>query len=292
MQPLVPLVFHNLPSLYPPSFRRNDFLYLYIYNWRDIYGGRLLLLAHSIVLRNISPLALQIDLMDHPLYTISYVADIENVLVVMINRVLPPVPGDRPSQGEVEEGGGSGGGGEGEGVREVGEKGEGVRCEGVEERGNSDEVEEAGNRKGGEGAGREKEGGQGEGGEKEGGQGEGGQGEGGEGGQGEGGEKEGGQGEGGQGEGGQGEGGEKEGEGGEKEGGQGEGGEVKEEEEYNGVGPLPRMTCHVLETNDVSCVHMDKSPLIICTPHTCYSMIITPMCVCRGMHRKSLSNTQ
>ena len=27
MQPLVPLVFHNLPSLYPPSFRRNDFLY-------------------------------------------------------------------------------------------------------------------------------------------------------------------------------------------------------------------------------------------------------------------------
>ena len=29
MQPLVPLVFHNLPSLYPPSFRRNDFLYLF-----------------------------------------------------------------------------------------------------------------------------------------------------------------------------------------------------------------------------------------------------------------------
>ena len=29
MQPLVPLVFHNLPSLYPPSIRRNDFLYLY-----------------------------------------------------------------------------------------------------------------------------------------------------------------------------------------------------------------------------------------------------------------------
>ena len=26
MQPLVPLVFHNLPSLYPPSFRRNDFV--------------------------------------------------------------------------------------------------------------------------------------------------------------------------------------------------------------------------------------------------------------------------
>ena len=30
MQPLVPLVFHNLPSLYPPSFRRNDFLYFII----------------------------------------------------------------------------------------------------------------------------------------------------------------------------------------------------------------------------------------------------------------------
>ena len=28
MQPLVPLVFHNLPSLYPPSFRRNDFFIL------------------------------------------------------------------------------------------------------------------------------------------------------------------------------------------------------------------------------------------------------------------------
>ena len=29
MQPLVPLVFHNLPFLYPPSFRRNYFLYLF-----------------------------------------------------------------------------------------------------------------------------------------------------------------------------------------------------------------------------------------------------------------------
>ena len=28
MRPLVPLVFHNLPSLYPPSFRRNDFFIL------------------------------------------------------------------------------------------------------------------------------------------------------------------------------------------------------------------------------------------------------------------------
>ena len=27
---LVSLVFHNLPSLYPSSFRRNDFSYLYI----------------------------------------------------------------------------------------------------------------------------------------------------------------------------------------------------------------------------------------------------------------------
>ena len=35
MQPLVPLVFHNLPSLYPPSFRRNDFLYLYNENRDD-----------------------------------------------------------------------------------------------------------------------------------------------------------------------------------------------------------------------------------------------------------------
>ena len=33
MQPLVPLV---LPSLYPPSFRRNDFLYLY----NSVYGGK------------------------------------------------------------------------------------------------------------------------------------------------------------------------------------------------------------------------------------------------------------
>ena len=41
MQPLVPLVFHNLPSLYPPSFRRNDFLYLYTLDTRAGFGGSL-----------------------------------------------------------------------------------------------------------------------------------------------------------------------------------------------------------------------------------------------------------
>lgn len=39
-------------------------------------------------------LLVQVDLMDHPLYTIAYVADVENVLVVMINRVPPPSAGD------------------------------------------------------------------------------------------------------------------------------------------------------------------------------------------------------
>ena len=29
MQSLIPLVFHNLPSLYPPSFRRNDVLLIF-----------------------------------------------------------------------------------------------------------------------------------------------------------------------------------------------------------------------------------------------------------------------
>ena len=33
MQPLVPLVFHNMPSLYPPSFRRNDFYTCYTTFW-------------------------------------------------------------------------------------------------------------------------------------------------------------------------------------------------------------------------------------------------------------------
>ena len=120
--------------------------------------------------------------MDHPLYTISYVADIENVLVVMINRVLPPAPGDDPSQGESGEGGDggdgeveSGDGGAGEGVNVSAEKSEDVSGEGVQG-----------------------------------------------------------------------------GEGGEESGS--EAGQQKEttEPEYNGVGPLPRMTCHVLETNDVS----------------------------------------
>ena len=33
MQPLVPLVFHNLPPLYPPSFRRNDFFTCFTDFW-------------------------------------------------------------------------------------------------------------------------------------------------------------------------------------------------------------------------------------------------------------------
>ena len=46
---LVSLVFHNLPSLYPSSFCRNDFLYLYNYSYiyhimrereREREGGR------------------------------------------------------------------------------------------------------------------------------------------------------------------------------------------------------------------------------------------------------------
>ena len=64
--------------------------------------------------------------MDHPLYTISYVADIENVLVIMINRIMPPSPSN-PTQG---------GGGtlrEGEGVEH--ELGEGGRGDGVDKEG-------------------------------------------------------------------------------------------------------------------------------------------------------------
>ena len=37
---LVSLVFHNLPSLYPSSFCRNDFLYLYV-NGQNLYGRSL-----------------------------------------------------------------------------------------------------------------------------------------------------------------------------------------------------------------------------------------------------------
>ena len=36
MQPLVPLVFHNLPSLYPPSFRRNDLASFIVDSCRDL----------------------------------------------------------------------------------------------------------------------------------------------------------------------------------------------------------------------------------------------------------------
>lgn len=127
--------------------------------------------------------------MDHPLYTISYVADIENVLVIMINRILPPSPGEESTQREGREGGGK---------------------EGEEGEGGGREVETLGG--GGEGEKEQKGSGVEVGGES---------GEAGESGKGE-------------------------------EGGEGEG-------EFNGVniGPIPRMTCHVLETNDVSwcCVY-------------------------------------
>ena len=122
----------------------------------------------------------QIDLMDHPLYTISYVADVENMLVIMINRILPPSPspeattGDQPLGGGEREKGVEQEEGSGEGAGEESEK---VKGEGVEEgegQGAGDPVQEG------------------------------------------------------------------------QEGEEGEG--------YNGinVGPIPRMTCHVLETNDVS----------------------------------------
>ena len=121
--------------------------------------------------------------MDHSLYTISYVADIENVLVIMINRVLPAAPGEVSQGGEAEKKGEKEEkeGGEGETGRPgSGEEGEGVK-EGVEV--GESEKKEAVVGGGTEGGG---------------------------------------------------------------EGGSGE-------EEFNGVGPIPRMTCHVLETNDVSC---------------------------------------
>ena len=79
------------------------------------------------------PFSPQIDLMDHPLYTISYVADIENVLVIMITRI--PVPPTQPIALAVrqEEGAGEGRGGEG-GERENGRevRGGGGRVEVVE----------------------------------------------------------------------------------------------------------------------------------------------------------------
>ena len=47
MQPLVPLIFHNLPSLYPPSFRRNVFLYLYNNDLQD-HGTEITYLHNSL----------------------------------------------------------------------------------------------------------------------------------------------------------------------------------------------------------------------------------------------------
>lgn len=122
----------------------------------------------------------QIDLMDHPLYTISYVADVENMLVIMINRILPPSPSPEATTGGQTLGGGEREkaveqeGGSGAGAGEESEKVKGDGVEGGEKQGAGDPVQEG------------------------------------------------------------------------QEGEEGEG--------YNGinVGPIPRMTCHVLETNDVS----------------------------------------
>ena len=167
--------------------------------------------------------SLQIDLMDHPLYTISYVADIENVLVIMINRILPPSPGEGSTQTEGREGGGK---------------------EGEEGEGGEREVETLGG--GGEGEKEQKGSGVEVGGES------------------------GAAGESGKGE----------------EGGEGEG-------EFNGVniGPIPRMTCHVLETNDVSwcCVYivtMYISSSLHYSAHVCMVFLVTfpvycdCMCIC------------
>ena len=115
--------------------------------------------------------------MDHPLYTISYVADIENVLVIMINRIQPPAAREGSVQEEEKRENEEGGGEKGDGGERMGngggDGGEGVKSE------------------------------DGEGG--------------------------------------------KVGESGKGEVGEGDG-------EFNGlnIGPIPRMTCHVLETNDVS----------------------------------------
>lgn len=169
---------------------------------------------------------LQIDLMDHPLYTISYVADIENVLVIMINRILPPSPGEGSTQREGREGGGK---------------------EGEEGEGGEREVETPGGGGGGEGEGEKEQKGSGvEVGSESGEAGESGKSE---------------------------------------EGGEGEG-------EFNGVniGPIPRMTCHVLETNDVSCVvcivMMCISYSLHYSAHVCMVFLVTfpiycdCMCLC------------
>ena len=169
----------------------------------------------------------QIDLMDHPLYTISYVADIENVLVIMINRIMPPSPSNPPQ----------GGGGtlrEGEGVEHgLGEGGRGDGVDKEEEGSGEGRRENVGTKEGEEGErrrvesdSREDEGV--EGGTEE-----------------EGGEKE-------KGEGGEGEETEKDRQPGQNVGEEEEG---KEEDGGNGIniGPIPRMICHVLETADVRC---------------------------------------
>ena len=120
--------------------------------------------------------------MDHPLYTISYVADIENVLVIMINRIQPPAAREGSVQEEEKRENEEGGGEKGDGGERMGngggEGGEGVKSE--------------------------------------------------------------------------------DGEGGKGEVGEGEGGGEEDGEEFNGlnIGPIPRMTCHVLETNDVSFVYV------------------------------------
>lgn len=118
----------------------------------------------------------QIDLMDHPLYTISYVADVENMLVIMINRIMPPLPSPENSTGGHLAGGGEGEKEEGQGRDNGEEVAGGDKNEGDKEREDSVQEDEG-------------------------------------------------------------------------------------EEGYNGihVGPIPRMTCHVLETNDVStctCMYM------------------------------------
>ena len=186
------------------------------------------MLVHLAVASSVFPsLSLpQIDLMDHPLYTISYVADIENVLVIMINRIMPPSPSDPPQGGGTLREGegvehGMGEGGKGDGVDKEGE-GSG---EGGKENVGMKEGEE-GERRRVESDSREDEGV--EGGTEE-----------------EGGEKE-------KGGGGEGEKTEKDRQPGQNVGEEEEG---KEEDGGNGinVGPIPRMICHVLETADVRC---------------------------------------
>ena len=122
--------------------------------------------------------------MDHPLYTISYVADIENVLVIMINRITPPSPAD-PSQGE-------------EGIGVKGRESVEARVEGKGK--GEEEVGECGKEGGGGGVERTER---------------------------------------------------------EKDVGQDSlGEEVEEGDNGMHVGPIPRMICHVLETKDVSAVHV------------------------------------